>query len=56
MGIFQNGRNKKAKSFINKILLDKANLLIEEKSKIGMIGVKTKPQYTAFFQTIRKDI
>ena len=27
-----------SKSFINKILLDKANLLIEEKSKIGMIG------------------
>lgn len=27
-----------SKSFVNKILLDKANLLIEEKSKIGMIG------------------
>lgn len=27
-----------SKSFVNKTLLDKANLLIEEKSKIGMIG------------------
>lgn len=27
-----------SKSFVNKILLDKVNLLIEEKSKIGMIG------------------